>query len=535
MEEKHVNPVITSGANKTYWIETVEPLTFEPLQSNMDCDVVIVGGGIAGLSVAYGLSLSGKKVIVIEDGNIGSGETGRTSAHLTAALDDRYYEIENLFGKDGAKMAAESHMAAIDFVEKAVERESIHCEFKRVPGYLFLDPSDKEDSLEKEFEATQKAGLHVRMLDSIPGFTSIKSKCLEFPNQAQFHPMKYIHGLAKAIIERGGRIFTKTHASKIDEKGIETENGIKVNAKFVVVATNTPVNNKFVMHLKQFPFRTYLIGALIKKDSLPKALWWDTGNYDVDSEIPPYHYIRTESYNDTHDILLVGGEDHATGLADAQEISEEERYNRLEAWLKSKINYEKIIYRWSGQVMEPVDAMGFIGHNPLDNENVFIVTGDSGNGLTHGSLAGILITDLINGKENPWESIYKPSRFKLKAITTWIKEFGGGFMDYLKLNPKHADEIPLSSIEAGTGKIIQLDKEKYGVYRDENNRLHFVSAECTHLQCTIKWNGEEKSWDCPCHGSRFTYDGKVLNGPANKDLFYCTQEKQPKKQQLAEK
>jgi nitrite reductase/ring-hydroxylating ferredoxin subunit len=264
--------------------------------------------------------------------------------------------------------------------------------------------------------------------------------------------------------------------------------------------------------------------VLIKKNSLPKALWWDTGDFEVDDKIPPYHFIRTEIYDDDSDLLLIGGEDHATGLADAQDVPEENRYDKLETWARKHFDFQKVVYKWSGQVLEPVDCLGFIGHNPLDKKNVYIVTGDSGNGLTHASIAGMLIPDLINERENKWEKIYSPSRFKIKSISTWIKEFGGGLVDYIKNNPHDTDKVQLSSIEPGEGKIIQLDKEKYGAFRDQENNLHFVSAECTHLQCTVKWNGDEKSWDCPCHGSRFTTDGKVINGPANKPLFYWTEE-----------
>ncbi len=521
---KHTtDPFQSSGLHNSYWLDSEKSHSFQALSDNIKCDVVIVGAGIAGLSVAYALTKAGKKVCVIEDGNIASGETGRTSAHLTAALDDRYYELERIFGQKGSGLAAESHMAAIDFVEKVVADEDIRCEFRRVPGYLFLHQTDKEGSLDKEFAAANRAGLNVRMLDNVPGFTNLSRRCIEFADQAQFHPVKYMNGLADAIRKKGGRIFTQTHAKEISDKGIVTDEGLKVTADFIVVATNTPVNNRMVIHLKQFPFRTYIIGALIKKDSLPKALWWDSGNYQTDSEIPPYHYVRTETYNDHFDLLIAGGEDHATGLADAQNLAEEERYARLESWLRSFTEIGEIKYRWSGQVMEPMDSMAYIGHNPSDHKNIFIATGDSGNGLTHGTIAGILIPDLILGKENKWKELYDPSRIKLKSVKTWLKEFGGGFFDYLKYNPHHADQVKLSSINYDEGKIIQLDKEKFGAYRDPDGTYHFVSAECTHVGCIIKWNNDEKSWDCPCHGSRFTVDGKVLNGPANSPLLYWSQ------------
>ncbi len=205
--------------------------------------------------------------------------------------------------------------------------------------------------------------------------------------------------------------------------------------------------------------------------------------------------------------------------------NETSSYSKLEGWAKARFEIEDVVYKWSGQVMEPMDSLGYIGHNPMDNENIYIVTGDSGNGMTHGTIAGILIPDLILGIENPWEKIYNPARVNIfKSGKTFIKEFFGGLIQYFKHSPKHADKIKLSDIKAGDAKVVELDKDKYGAYRDEANSLHVVSATCTHLGCTIRWNNDEKSWDCPCHGSRFSYEGKVLNGPAKQDLIYYKEE-----------
>jgi glycine/D-amino acid oxidase-like deaminating enzyme/nitrite reductase/ring-hydroxylating ferredoxin subunit len=525
MDKMNINPAKTSGKNNSYWIETINPITYESLSSHEQCEVVIIGGGISGLTIAYTLTKEGKNVIVLEDGNIASGESGRTSAHLTCALDDRYYEIESMFGEENSKLAAESHMAAIDYVEQIIANENIVCEFKRIPGYLFLHPSDKPESLDREFEAARKAGLKVNMLENVPGLSRTEGKCLEFSNQARFHPGKYLKGLSDAIRKRGGKIYTNTHVKDFEKNVVVTDTGFEVKANHIVVATNSPVNDSVYMHLKQMPMRTYLIAAKVKKNNVPDALFWDTGDFNDDPEIPPYHYLRTINYNDEYDLVLAGGEDHITGLADVDQIPENIRYERLEMWLREKIEFESIEYHWSGQVIEPFDCMAYIGKNPFDKKNVYIVTGDSGNGLTHGTIAGMLIPDLINERENNWKELYSPSRFKIKAIKTWIKEFGGGFLDYLKKNPHHADEVLLTSIDPGTAKIIQFGKEKYGAYRDVNGALHFVSAECKHLGCIVKWNGDEKSWDCPCHGSRYTHEGKVINGPANSDLMYFTDER----------
>lgn len=510
---------ITSGSNATFWIESSDPLSFEKLDENLDVDVVIVGGGIAGISVAYNLVRSGKTVAIVEDGHIGSGETGRTSAHLAAALDERYYRLQEIYGKEDTKLIAESHRKAIEYIETVVNTESIKCNFQKVHGYLFLHPSDKPESLKKELDAACESGLELCELQDVPGIKTITGPCLRFSNQAQFHPLEYIRGLAKSIIGSGGNIFTDTHATEIDETGILTNDGYRINAKHVVVATNSPVNNKYMLHLRQSAYRTYLIGMRVKKDSIMEALWWDTGEQGGSSNA--YHYVRIQKMDDDFDLLLCGGEDHATGLSDDSEIPlESDRYAILEKWVRERFTVEDVVYQWSGQVMYPFDSLAYIGRNPLDKNNIYIVTGDSGNGLTYATIAGMLITDLINERPNKYEKLYSPSRFKLfKAGNVFFEELIGGLSSYLKKRPTHPGDT-LEDLLPGEGKIVEIEGKKYGAYKDEGNLLHIVGAECTHLGCIIKWNSDEKSWDCPCHGSRFTNKGTVINGPANTDLHY---------------
>ncbi|MBA3704529.1 MAG: FAD-dependent oxidoreductase, partial [Bacteroidetes bacterium] len=383
---------------------------------------------------------------------------------------------------------------------------------------LFLHPSDEKESLQKELDAALRAGVNVEMLDHVPGFSE-ELEGIHFKEQAQFHPMKYLKGLCQAIEQMGGRLFTETHASEIHPWGIVSDQGYKIKSNYVVVATNSPVNGKYIIPLKQIAYRTYVIGALIKKEILPRALWWDTGNHAINSDIPPYHYVRLEKYDDTHDLIICGGEDHPVGdPGEGERASPENRYILLESWARKYFPLEDIIYRWSGQVMEPMDGLAYIGHNPFDKDNIFIVTGDSGNGMTHCTIAGILITDLITGKKNKWQKIYKPSRFIFKASGPFFQMLKGSVMDILKKFSFDKEAEELSSLKIGEGKVVKLFGEKCGAFRDENNYLHLISAECTHLGCTVTWNMDEQSWDCPCHGSRFTYKGKVINGPANNDL-----------------
>ena len=510
---EHFEDTITSGENLSYWLASVQPIIYKELRRNIETDVLIVGGGIAGLSTAYCLASSGQKVTVVDDGYIGSGETGRTTAHLTCALDDRYFKLEKIFGTEKTQLAANSHMAAIEWIEQTVKRENIDCHFNKVPGYLFLHPNDEPETLEKEYECTRRAGLLTRMRKEIPGIAvEGKNRCIEFPNQGQFHILMYLKGLADAVVRLGGEIYTSAKAENIHKNGAKV-NGHRVTAKYVVVATNTPVNDLVTMHTKQFPYRTYVIATKIPKGKLPYALWWDTGDPDSKWITQPYHYVRLEEFDSDHDLLISGGEDHKTGQADDEDIPEEERFIKLEQWTRKWFPaVENIEYKWSGQVMEPIDSMAFIGRNPGD-ENIYIITGDSGNGMTHGTIGGILISDLINGKKNSWEEIYDPSRITLKTAGDYLHEVANMAAQYADwISP--ADIKEAGELQPGEGGILSAGLKKIAVYRDEHNALHAFNASCPHLGCVIQWNAEEKSFDCPCHGSRFTTAGEVINGPA---------------------
>lgn len=493
------------------WEETAKALHFSPLKKHISVDVAIVGAGIAGMTTAYLLANEGKKVAVVDDGPIGHGETAHTTAHITHALDDRYSDIEKFHGLENAQLAAESHTAAINRIERIVKEEKIKCGFERVDGYLFRDPTDTKKTLLDEIESLRRIGLGVFPVTNAPAPFET-GECIKFPNQAQFHPLNYLAGLAKAVRKKKGLLFTETHAKKIEEGKVTTDKGYTIRARHVVTCTNTPVNDRLRIHTKQGAYRTYVVAARIPKNSVEKILLWDTGNHKKGHPYP-YHYIRVHPFSKKDDLLIVGGEDHKTG----QKNDAEKRYAILERWVKDRYPMvKKIDYRWSGQVMEPFDALAYIGRNPLD-KNVFIATGDSGNGITHGTIAGMLITDLVMGRKNRWEKLYSPSRKSAKAAKYYLQEnlnVAKRYLDWVK----RGDVQSLEDIKPGEGAIIQHGLSKAAVYKDEKGNVSACSAVCTHAACIVQWNSEKKTFDCPCHGSRFTPQGKVINGPAIADL-----------------
>jgi glycine/D-amino acid oxidase-like deaminating enzyme/nitrite reductase/ring-hydroxylating ferredoxin subunit len=485
--------------------------SFSKLQKNAVAEVCVIGAGIAGLTTAYLLQKAGKAVTVVDAWGLAAGETERTTAHLTAVLDDRFADLESLFGVADTKLAADSHRAAIDRIEQIVRAEDIDCDFERVSGYLVALDAQQQRLLDKELEPVQRAGFHGTegfAQAPLPNASNL-GPVLQFPQQATFNITNYMTGLANAFQRAGGRLYISARVRNV-QGGVnayaETDEGLRVNAAHIVVATNTPINDQVTMHTKQAAYRSYVLSFEIPKNSYPGFLLWDMAD--------PYHYVRLMRA-DQYDFLIVGGEDHKTGQADDMA----ERYRRLEDWTRRHFALVgEAKYRWSGQIIEPIDSLAFIGRNPGDAENVYVATGDSGNGMTHGTIAGILIADLIQGRKNPWENLYDPARKTLRAATSFLGEnlnvAGRMVTDWISAG--EVDDV--EQIAPGDGAVVRQGTAKVAAYRDQAGVLHTRSAVCTHLGCVVQWNPSEKSWDCPCHGSRFDTEGRILNGPASKPL-----------------
>lgn len=491
------------------WESTHPQRQTTPLTGDAEADVCVIGAGIAGMTTAYLLAAAGKRVIVLEKDAIGAGETGQTTAHLSSALDDYFHVLEKVHGEDGARLAFASHQAAIEQIGAIAAAEGIDCDYERVDGYYFLDPDKTRDFLEKERDAARRAGADAQMVERIPGVPFDSGPALRFPRLGQFHILKYLNGLADAIERRGGRIHTGTHVMEVEggERTRVSGEGFSVTAGAAVVCTNPPIHDRFRPHSKQAPYRSYVVASRIPTGTVAHGLYWDTRE--------AYHYIRVQPVegDPAHEWLIVGGEDRKQ----AHEDDERQSYAPLEAWTREHFPAAQTFdFRWSGMVMEPADYMAFIGRDPGKRENVYVSTGDSGHGMTHGTITGMLIRDLILGTPNEWESLYDPSRIRIStdSVMEFVEENLDVASEMLRLAPTGGDVKSADEIPAGGGAILQRGLSKVACYRDPSGTVHEMSALCTHLGCVVRWNTEETSWDCPCHGSRFGPTGEVLTGPA---------------------
>lgn len=510
-----------AGANPSFWERTAQKFSTAPLRQNITADVCVIGAGIAGVTTAYLAARENRDVVLVDDGPVGGGMTGRTTAQLVNAIDERYIDLEQFLGEECARLTAESHTAAIDCAERIVREQRIDCDFERVDGYLFLPPGGSVQELMKELEAIHRAGLHtVEQVESIPNTKINSDAVVRFPRQAEFHPLKYLHGLSRVIVDLGGQIFTGTRVVAVedgDRVKVRTSDGHTITAQAAVVATNCPINDRVAIHSKQAPYATYVI-CLRVTGQAGHALFWDTAETAEEEKKEvgpvPYHYVRF-AREEEGDVLMVGGEDHKTGQAEDCE----QRFEKLERWARDRFPFVgEITDHWSGQVMEPVDGVAYIGRNPGD-KNVYVVTGDSGNGITHGILGGLLIVDLIAERENPWAKLYNPSRKTLnpRVLADYIAENANvvaQLRDYI--TPGSAKSV--GEIKPGEGAVLRDGIKRIATYREDNGRVHAFSAVCPHLKCVVRWDACEKTWDCPCHGSRFDALGCVVNGPAISDL-----------------
>lgn len=494
----------------SYWSSSAFP-QFPKLTSDQRADVVVVGGGITGLTSAYLLATAGKRVVLLERQRCAKVDTGHTSAHLTVVTDSRLRELVRVFGRTHAQAVWDAGFAAIAQIDEIVRRHDIACEFAWVDGYLHAPVDDNTQAHEKELredaELAKELGFDVEFIDSVPiaGTPGLRAE-----GQVRMHPRKYLAGLSHVIIAAGGQIYEMSEAAEFTEKPRAVKaNGHTVRCEDVVIATHNPqpgfgsFAGATLFQTKLALYTSYVIAGRAPKGEIPDALWWDTAR--------PYRYLRIEPQRD-HDLVVFGGEDHKTG----QETDADMRFERLESQLASMVSGVEITHRWSGQVIETPDGLPYIG---MSADHQYTATGFAGNGLTFGTLGGMMMADAILGRVNPWTDLFSPGR----------KALGRGLWEYIKENADYpyymirdrfagTESHSLRAVPRGEGQIIERNGEKVAAYRDASGAVTMSSAVCTHMGCLVAWNDAERTWDCPCHGSRFKTTGEVIAGPAGSPL-----------------
>jgi glycine/D-amino acid oxidase-like deaminating enzyme/nitrite reductase/ring-hydroxylating ferredoxin subunit len=493
-----------------YWIDSAPMPRYPRLERDLRVDVAVVGGGIAGLTTAYLLAAAGRSVALLERGRLVAVDTGHTTAHLTMVTDLTLTALVRSFGRDHAQAAWDAGLAAIAEIDRIARAEAISCDFAWVRGYLHAPEEERSGAeavrLEEEARLAVDLGFDAAFVDDVP---LMHAPGVLFHDQARFHPRKYLAGLARAIVARGGHVYEHSDAVEFSTgpRGVAA-NGHRVFCDRIVLATHTPlVGNRGLVAATLFqtklaPYTSYVVAGRVPRNSVPDALFWDTAD--------PYHYLRLERHGD-HDLVIYGGEDHKTGQADDTTAC----YDRLAGRLSKLVPGIDITNRWSGQVVETADGLPYIGEHA---ESQFASTGFAGNGMTFGTLAGMMACDWVLGRGNPWSDLFEPGRKKIRAAWDYVKENKDYPYYMIRDRFAGAEARSLRAVRRGEGRIVELDGKRAAVYRDESGAATIRSAVCTHMGCIVDWNEAERTWDCPCHGSRFSRDGDVMAGPAESPL-----------------
>lgn len=491
-----------SGLNsehESFWISSSQNQDYLTLNDDIDVDVAIVGGGMVGITSAFLLKKQGVKVAIIEGDKITHGASGHTTAKITIQHNLIYNNLILKMGEEKAKQYANANAEAIKFIAALVNEKNIQCDFSYCPAYVYTQDDKFVNKIEREVKAALRLGIKANYLVETPLPFAVKA-ALIFPCQAQFHPLKYLLALAKDIEGSGSYIFEHTKVVDIDKENttIVTDKGKKVRASKIIIASHFPCYDGFGMYFtRMYAEKSYVLATKLK-DEFPKGMF-------ISAE-DPGRSLRSQKYNDS-EIVLVGGEHHRTGTGPNTNI----HYENLARFADENFKVEKILYRWSTQDYITADSVPYVGYLTRSTPNILVATGFGKWGMTNSTASAMILSDLIIKGKNPWTEVYDPSRFDVTTIPKMVSQ-----------NLEVAKEFVLGKIEIpdnvtiknGEAKIILIDAKKFGVYRDENAKIHIVDITCTHLGCELVWNEAESTWDCPCHGSRFSYDGEIIEGPA---------------------
>ncbi len=490
--------------HESFWIATSDAPSFPALDHALHVDVAIVGAGIVGTMAATFLKQAGKTVAVLEARRVLQGVTGHTTAKVTSLHRLVYDDLINKFGADKARLYAESNQAAVGIIRQVCQDRGLDCELTETHAYTYTVKDDYVSKIEKEAAAAQRLGLPARYYDEVPLPYPVKA-AVGFSGQLEFHPLKFLLPLLSAIPGGGSNVFEQARVVEIEEGTpcrVSTRDGRTVTADDVIVATNMPVIDKGLFFARAAPSRGYALAMDVPQDRVPDGMF-------INVETPT-HSVRRAPY-DGRTVLILAGEGHHAGEGGIHR----EHWDRLEEWARKDIGATSLVYRWSTQDYNSLDKVPFIGRMGPGSDHLFTATGFSAWGMTNGVVAGRLLADLITETPNEWADLYDPNRMNVKSLPSFVKKGGRDAKRLVGDRLKSGlDREQTSELGAGAGAVFDIDGEKVAVHRDDDGTLHALSATCTHLGCIVSWNDAEYSWDCPCHGSRFSITGEVLQGPA---------------------
>ena len=493
------------GQNLSFWQKNNFDRTYQSDAIDDFHDIIIIGGGITGISTALELQRRGKQCLIIEQENLGFGTTGGTTSHINNFLDTSYAELINQIGEEKSKSVLNAALKVLPYIKNNIQKLHIACEFNECDFYLFSAEEKQDSELEDILKAHQQLGLETKNIFSLPFDINFR-KVILIEGQGQFNPIKYIHGLAKEFLALGGKIMDHTKFLDYERKEksilIKTTNGDYESVKLIFATHIPPGNSRY--RLLCAPYRSYALTASLEHP--PKTVAQSADLYD------PYHYFRYHKDGDQY-YLIVGGFDHKTGQQDPNDS-----FAELENYVAENFNYNEILYRWSSQFFTPADGLPYIGLM-AGEEDVYVATGFDGNGMTWGTISAFIIPDLIDGKESDISKIVDPRRINIvdsakSLITENVKNALHIVEDSLTSTPDEKEVI----LSQGSGAIIKHEDETVAAYCDDKGKVHYLSPKCPHMGCQVVFNSSEKSWDCPCHGSRFDIEGNLLTGPATKNL-----------------